>query len=74
MPPVSRSDTILNNNTLKQSFHIVPYQEWAGLNLASLETEQDGVRSGDWRHDWPNVLKRPRPRDRDKLPLAAAAV
>ncbi len=30
MPPVSRSGINLNNDTLKQSSHIVSYQEWAG--------------------------------------------
>ena len=40
MSPVSRSGIILNNDTLKQSFHIVSHQEWADLNLASLEIEQ----------------------------------
>ena len=26
----------------------------------------DGARSGDWGHDWPHVLKRPRPHDREE--------
>ena len=41
---VSRSDTILNSNTLKQSLHIVSHQEWAGPNLASLKTERYSQR------------------------------
>ena len=62
-------------NKHEKIFYPCPFLIWHnGETLFQCVIVEDGARSGEGRHDWPRVLKRPRPRDRDKLPLHSGLV